>query len=97
MAQQRHEIKYKIAFNEQISVLRQEKEWIPCRLRTCEHAVAVEEHGAAALVLVQQAGVLEVRHHRVLALDARVRDAAHLRTDRTQKVQIAHCECVLGT
>lgn len=45
---------------------------------TCKGPLAPEQHRAAALVLVQEAGVLEVRHHCVLALDARVRDAADL-------------------
>lgn len=41
-------------------------------------AVSAEDNGAAALVLMQQAAVLEVRHQAALALDARVADVAHL-------------------
>ena len=41
-------------------------------------AVSAEDNGAASLVLVQQAAVLEVRHQAALALDARVADVAHL-------------------
>lgn len=40
--------------------------------------LGMEQHRPAPLVLVQEGAVLEVCHHRVLALDARVRDAAHL-------------------
>jgi hypothetical protein len=47
-------------------------------MHTCQGSFAAKQHRAAALVLVQEAGVLEVRHHGVLALDARIGDAADL-------------------
>ncbi len=41
-------------------------------------AIGAEDDGPAALVLMQQAAVLEVRDQAALALDPRVADVAHL-------------------
>ena len=47
-------------------------------LLASDMAVGAEDDGPAALVLVQQAAVLEVRDQAALALNARVADVAHL-------------------